>query len=76
LTVKNNKLIVRDDELLSNEKQVALTEEVPKLEYKTIDEYKAIVNPDSDTYYFVYDLKEENAWVTQASLENSYYTKS
>jgi hypothetical protein len=76
LTVKNNKLIVRDNESLSNEKQVAFTEEVPKLEYKTIDEYKAIVNPDSDTYYFVYDLKEENAWVTQASLENSYYTKS
>jgi hypothetical protein len=38
LTVKNNKLIVRDNESLSNEKQVAFTEEVPKLEYKTIDE--------------------------------------
>lgn len=69
-------LTAKDGILISGGKQIALTEEVPQLECKTIEEYNAIEKPDPEVYYFIYDTKEENAWVTQATLEASYYTKS
>ena len=69
LTVKNNRL-------LSEDKQVALTEEVPQLECLTVDAYNAIEKPDPNVYYCVYDTKEENAWVTQAYVDEFIYTKA
>lgn len=69
LTVKNNRL-------LSKDKQVALTEEVPQLECLSIEEYEAIEKPNPDVYYYVYDTKVENAWVTQAYVDDFIYTKA
>lgn len=66
----------KDGILISGGKRVALTEEVPQLECMTIEAYEALENPDPEVYYYIYDTKEENAWVTQADLEGTYYTKS
>lgn len=73
ITTENNKLLV-------DNKQVALTEEVPKIVCLPQDEYNDMVEQgetEDDTYYYTYNKEQgvDTGYVTPEYLNQSYYTK-
>lgn len=75
------KLTTEDDRLLASGKQVALTEEVPKLVYLSQTDYDDLVEnnkTENDTYYCTYGEKDiqDTGYVRSEYLTERYYTKA
>lgn len=74
-------LTSEDNRLMSGGKQVALTEEVPRLVYITTKAYQDLLdsgNIDSDVYYCTYEEGDDpsNGYVTYAYVTETFQTKS
>ena len=72
------KLTTENDRLLASGKQVALTEEVPKIECISQSEYDSMVESNStkaDTYYYTYEEEGQNKFITKEQIKQ-YYTKA
>ena len=75
------KLTTEDDRLLASGKQVALTEEVPKLVCLPQTDYDDLVEnnrTENDTYYCTYGEKDiqDTGYVRSEYLTERYYTKA
>lgn len=72
------KLTTENDRLVASGKQVALTEEVPKIECISQSEYDSMVESNStkaDTYYYTYEEEGQNKFITKEQIKQ-YYTKA
>ena len=73
-TIKNSQNILSVSEVLKlNNKKLALDEDVPIIQVVTQEEYEELTK-DPNVYYFVYNTREDLAFVTAEEL-NNYYTK-
>lgn len=73
-TIKNSQNILSVSEVLKlNNKKLALDEDVPIIQVVTQEEYEELIK-DPNVYYFVYNTREDLAFVTAEEL-NNYYTK-
>lgn len=62
-----------EESLLFNEKEVALLEEVPKIDVLTQEEYDKKTEYDPDTYYYTYE--EDSIILTKEEAQSTYSTK-
>lgn len=78
LTIGNSNITENNGKALLNGKQIALTEEVPKIEYISQSEYDSMVesnSTDADTYYYTYEEEGQNKFITKEQIQQ-YYTKT
>lgn len=78
--VSQNTITTENNKLLVDNKQIALTEEVPKIVCLPQDEYDDMVEQgetEDDTYYYTYNKEQgvDTGYVTPEYLNQGYYTK-
>lgn len=65
-------LVVNDSKLIIDESTLATTDEIPKILVLTQDEYDALEQKNSETYYYTFDSNE--VYVTKAVLDATVKT--
>lgn len=77
LTIGTSNITESNNRVSINNKEIALVEEVPKIECISQAEYDSMVennNTKEDTYYYTYEEEGQNKYITQEQIQQ-YYTK-
>ena len=77
LTIGTSNITESNNRISVNNKEIALGEEVPKIECISQAEYDSMVennNTKEDTYYYTYEEEGQNKYITQDQIQQ-YYTK-
>lgn len=75
LLLSETSITTNATDLLVNTKPVAYREEVPKIKLLSKEEYDSLENPDSDTYYYLYD-DSIVGYITHDTAISTFYTKT
>lgn len=81
LNISEVQITASDDKLLVNDNQLATSDEIPKIEYISLDDYNNKVDSEEtneDTYYYIYGAESslDDRYVSKTYLEQNYVPKS